>query len=291
MIYLDHFGLDESPFGITPDTGFIYASPAHQEALATVQLAVRSGEGFVKVTGEVGTGKTLLCRALLLAFQATPETVTAYVPNPRLTPREMLRVLATELGLSFNRRSASRDIYEIVETGLMQLAQAGRNVVLCIDEAQAMPIETLESLRLLSNIETGKRKLLQVVLFGQPELDAVLSLPECRSLASRIAFSARLLPLSDGDFRHYLQHRLRIAGWRGPDVFTPLARWLLRWASGGVPRRANILAHKGLMLAYGDGVHRVGLGHAWAAARDGRLRPPAHAANAPASAMTFGAQR
>ena len=269
-MYLEHFGLSENPFGITPDTGFLFAASAHQDALATVLLAVRSGEGFVKVTGEVGTGKTLLCRALLASLQQ--DSVTAYVPNPRLTPREMLRTLAEELALKINRRSASYDFYESVERALFEFAEQGRPVVLCIDEAQALPIETMESLRLLSNIETGKRKLLQIVLFGQPELDAVLALPECRSLASRIAFSAHLAPLSGAEFQDYLQHRLVVAGWRGPQVFSPMARWLMRRASGGVPRRANILAHKGLMLAFGNGVHRVCLRHAWAAARDSRLR-------------------
>lgn len=272
-MYLDHFGLNEAPFGITPDTGFTYAAPSHNEGLATLLLALRSGEGFVKVTGEVGTGKTLLCRTLLDALQA--EAVTAYVPNPKLTPREMLRVLAGELDLRFNRRSASRDIYEVVEAALVALAEQGRPVVLCIDEAQAMPVETLEALRLLSNIETEKRKLLQIVMFGQPELDTLLLAPECRSLVSRIAFSARLGPLSRTDFSHYLRHRLLVAGWRGPDVFSPVARAALWWGSGGVPRRANIVAHKGLMLAFGEGLHRVGLRHAIGALRDGRLQRPA----------------
>ena len=213
-MYLDHFGLKETPFGITPDTGFLFGASAHQDALATVLLAVRGGEGFVKVTGEVGTGKTLLCRALLHALQ--DDGVTAYIPNPRLTPREMLRTLADELALGVHRKSASHDIYESVERALIEFAEQGKAVVLCVDEAQAMPIETLEALRLLSNLETGKRKLLQIVLFGQPELDAVLALPECRSLASRIAFSAHLGPLGGDEFRHYLQHRLVVAGWRGP---------------------------------------------------------------------------
>ncbi len=268
-MYLDHFGLKETPFGITPDTGFLFGASAHQDALTTVGLAVRGGEGFVKVTGEVGTGKTLLCRALLHTLQA--DCVTAYIPNPRLTPREMLRTLADELALGVHRKSASHDFYESVERALLGFAEQGKPVVLCVDEAQAMPVETLEALRLLSNLETGKRKLLQIVLFGQPELDGVLALPECRSLASRIAFSARLAPLSAAEMQRYLQHRLVVAGWRGPEVFTPLARWILRRASGGVPRRANILAHKGLMLAFGDGVHRVGWRHAWTAARDSRL--------------------
>jgi MSHA biogenesis protein MshM len=279
-MYLDHFGLKEMPFGITPDTSFTYAAPAHNEALATLLLALKSGEGFVKVTGEVGTGKTLLCRTLLDALQGEA-VVTAYVPNPKLSAREMLRVLASELSLRFNKRSASRDIYEVVEAALVSLAQQGQRVVLCIDEAQAMPVETLEALRLLSNIETEKRKLLQIVMFGQSELDAVLLAPECRSLASRIAFSATLAPLPQSDFASYLRHRMAVAGWRGPDVFTPLARWLLWWGTRGVPRRANVVAHKSLMLAFGDGLHRVGWRHALSALRDGRLRAPAFTARVP----------
>ena len=284
-LYLDHFGLTEAPFGLTPDTGFLFGASVHQDALATLALAVRGGEGFVKLTGEVGTGKTLLCRALLQSLQ--DDCVTAYIPNPRLTPREMLRTLADELALGLHARAASHTFHQAIERALLAFGEQGRRVVLCIDEAQAMPVETLEAVRLLSNIETGKAKLLQIVLFGQPELDAVLARPECRSLASRIAFSARLAPLGAVECRHYLQHRLRVAGWRGPDVFSAPARWLMRRASGGVPRRLNVLAHKGLMLAFGDGVHRVGLRHALAAVRDSRLQVP-HAPAAPA--WSFGAR-
>lgn len=268
-MYLDHFGLKEAPFGITPDTDFTYAAPAHRSALATLLLALRSGEGFVKVTGEVGTGKTLLCRTLLDTLR--DEAVTAYVPNPRLTPREMLHVLAGELDLRVNRRCPSRDLYVSLEAALVAFARQQRPVVLCIDEAQAMPVATLEALRLLSNIETGKRKLLQIVMFAQPELDATLAGASCRSMASRITFAAVLGPMGRGDFERYLRHRLAVAGWRGPDPFTFLARRMLWWACRGVPRRANILAHKCLMLAYGEGGHRVGLRHAWYALRDSRL--------------------
>jgi MSHA biogenesis protein MshM len=280
-MYLDHFGLHEAPFAITPDPAFVYAASAHQDALATLLLALRGGEGFVKVTGEVGTGKTLLCRTLLDALARERATVTAYVPQPLLTPREMLRALAGELGLRPSRRGAAHELHGALEAELMAQADQGRSVVLCIDEAQALPLETLEALRLLSNLETGKRKLLQIVLFGQPELDALLALPACRSLASRIGFCAALAPLSRADFAHYLQHRLAVAGWRGPLVFGAPARALLYRASGGVPRRANVLAHKALLLAYGQGMHRVGLRHAWAALRDGRLRPPRAAPSSP----------
>jgi MSHA biogenesis protein MshM len=271
-MYLDHFGLRELPFGLTPDTGFRFDGSAHQQALTTLRLALESGEGFVKVTGEVGTGKTLLCRTLLQALGAQTDdpSVTAYVPNPLLTPRELLRHLAAELELRCHRRSASRDFFEAVEAALIAHAEAGRRVVLCIDEAQAMPVATLEALRLLSNIETGKRKLLQVALFGQPELDVVLARPECRSLQSRIAFSAHLGPLDAAELRHYLAHRMVIAGWRGPEVFGFVARWALLQASGGVPRRINVLAHKALMLAYGEGRRRAGLRDVIAAWRDGR---------------------
>jgi MSHA biogenesis protein MshM len=274
MQLLDHFGLRESAFSLTPDTAFVYGTPAHQDALATLLVALRGGEGFVKVTGEVGTGKTLLCRTLLDALARDPQVVTAYVPQPLLQPREMLRAVAGELQMRCARRAGAHEMHAGIEAGLLALAEAGRTVVLCIDEAQALPRDTLEALRLLSNLETGKRKLLQIVLFGQPELDHLLAEPACRSLASRIGFSAALAPLARSDFARYLQHRMTVAGWRGPAVFGAAATWLLHRASRGVPRRANVLAHKALMLAYGDGVHRVGWRHALAAARDSRLPAP-----------------
>ncbi len=274
-LYLQHFGLHEAPFSITPDTDFAFDVPAQQDALATVVVALRSGEGFVKVTGEVGTGKTLLARRLLQLLSG--EMVTAYVPNPALAPRQMLQHLARELSLRVPARHSAPQIHAQIEAALLAHAEAGRRVVLCIDEAQATPLQTLETLRLLSNLETGKRKLLQMVLLGQPELDALLALPPCRSLASRIAFATRLAALPRAQLRHYLQHRMVVAGWRGAPVFSAGAAWLLARASRGVPRIVNIVAHKALMLAFADGVHRVGLRHAWAAARDGRpprLRTP-----------------
>lgn len=267
-MYLDHFGLREYPFAITPDTGFAYRGRPHQAALNTVRLALDSGEGFVKVTGEVGTGKTLLCRQLLASFDDAVVT-SAYLLHPRLTPCGLLRAIGDELGLKRQRGLDEHGLVQRLEAELLRQADAGRQVVLCVDEAQALGLECMEVLRLLSNLETGKRKLVQVVLFGQPELDEQLATHPLRSLASRIAFSARLHGLPRDDFDDYLQHRLQVAGWRGAPVFGRSACGLLWRASRGVPRRANILAHKSLMLAYGRGVHRVGWRDAWSAISDG----------------------
>jgi MSHA biogenesis protein MshM len=273
-MYLDHFGLREAPFGLTPDTDYVFRGRPHQAAINTVLVALQSHEGFVKVTGEVGTGKTLLCRHLLASLPR--EVVSAYVLNPRLSAPELLRAIGRELSLELPAQADEHTLCRQLEAELMHLAAEGRRVVLCIDEAQALPVDSLEALRLLSNLETGKRKLIQIVLFGQPELDDTLRTHRIRSLASRIAFSACLSGLTRDDLADYLHHRLTVAGWRGPHVFGTAATWLLHHASGGVPRVANILAHKSLLMAYGHGVHRVGLRQAWAAVRDEggyRLKP------------------
>lgn len=216
-MYLHHFGLTELPFSITPDTSFIYSLQMHQEALNTLLLALNGGEGFVKISGEVGTGKTLLCRRLLQTLDAS--WVTAYLPNPNLDANTLFRALAEELGV---RDAADLDQYHLlrrINLALLDFARAKKRVVVCIDEAQAMPIETLEALRLLSNFETEKRKLLQIVLFGQPELDEKLHRPEVRQLLQRIAFHYRLGGLKKSELAYYLAHRLRVAGFRGETLF------------------------------------------------------------------------
>lgn len=265
-MYLDHFGLTELPFGITPDTSFTVVTRSHQEALNTLLVALNSGEGFIKITGEVGTGKTLLCRRLL---QALPEgAISAYLPNPYLAPRTLLLALAEELGVAVSADSDDYHVLKSVNQAMLMHAAVGRRVVVCIDEAQAMPLETLESLRLLSNLETEKRKLLQIVLFGQPELDRKLAEPSVRQLLQRIAFHYRLHGLSREEVAKYLAHRLRVAGYRGEDVFGPRAVRCLHRASRGTPRLLNILAHKALLSVYGEGKHVVGAGHVRQAAGD-----------------------
>lgn len=265
-MYLDHFGLTELPFGITPDTSFTVLTRSHQEALNTLLVALNSGEGFIKITGEVGTGKSLLCRRLL---QALPDnSISAYLPNPYLAPRTLLLALAEELSVAVDPESDDYHLLKSVNNALLAHAVAERRVVVCIDEAQAMPLETLESLRLLSNLETEKRKLLQIVLFGQPELDRKLAEPSVRQLLQRIAFHYRLTGLAREEVANYLAHRLRVAGYRGEDVFGQQAVRCLHRASRGTPRLLNILAHKSLLAVFGEGKHAVRAGHVRQAAAD-----------------------
>lgn len=252
-MYERYYGLRELPFGITPDTGYYFAHTKHQEALNTLLAAVRMGEGFLKVTGEVGTGKTLLCRKFLAVLAADPRFTTAYIPNPYLEPMALIEAIAAELSLPVTPGQGQHVLLTNLTERLVQNYAEGRRVVLCLDEAQAMPAETLESLRLISNLETEKCKLIQIVLFGQPELDERLQERSVRQLRQRIAFSCRLAPLSLADTEDYLRHRLHIAGYGGPTLFGKRAVRILYRASHGVPRLANILAHKALMAAYGEG--------------------------------------
>jgi len=265
-MYAAHFGLREAPFGITPDTSYFFGSPRSQEALNTLLVAARNGEGFIKITGEVGTGKTLLCRK----FMATlgEGFVTAYIPNPLLEARTLMLALADELEIALDKDVDQHRLLKAIMDRLLALAGQGKRVLLCLDEAQAIPVESLEALRLLTNLETEKRKLLQIVLFGQPELNRKLALESIRQLAQRITFHYHLGPLSRDDLDFYVAHRLRVAGFAGARLFSSGAIARLYKASGGVPRLVNILAHKSLMLCYGEGGHSVSRAHVIAAARD-----------------------
>jgi MSHA biogenesis protein MshM len=265
-MYKAHFGLRELPFGITPDTSFFFACSNYQEALNTLLIAARNGEGFIKITGEVGVGKTLLCRK----FMSTLDSgfVTAYIPNPLLEPRTLMLALADELETPQQKDVDQHQLLKAINHRLLVLAREGKRVVLCLDEAQAMPIETLEALRLLTNLETEKRKLLQIVMFGQPELDRKLQQEAIRQLNQRISFHYHLGPLTKDDMDFYVSHRLRVAGYAGSRLFDRGAVKALHAASGGVPRLANILAHKALMLTYGEGRQEVNARHIKAAVND-----------------------
>lgn len=269
--YAKHFGLNDPPFGITPDTSFFFSFGSHLEAFNTLLVAAKSGEGFIKITGEVGTGKTLLCRQFLKTLGE--EFVTAYIPNPFLEPRTLLLAIADDLGVPQKKSVDEHAVLKAINTRLLEYAQTGKKVLLCIDEAQALPIETLEAIRLLSNLETEKRKLLQIVLFGQPELDRRLARQEIRQLAQRISFHYRLRPLSWDESSFYIHHRLRVAGFSQLRLFTRAAMLVLWMGSGGIPRMLNILANKAMMLAFGEGKHLVGFGHVWAAIQDTEATP------------------
>lgn len=271
-MYLEFFGLAERPFGITPDTGFIYSAAAHQEALNTLLIGLASGEGFIKITGEVGTGKTLLCRRFLASLGE--QYVSVYIPNPSLAPLALLQAVAQELELEPGAGAAEQvgsnqfALIKHINTRLLELTQQGYTVVCCVDEAQAAPLESLEALRLLSNLETEKSKLIHLVLFGQPELNTHLSDPSVRQLLQRIAFHYHLSGLRFEEFEHYLQHRLQVAGYQGPPLFARNAARQLFRDSQGVPRLVNILANKALLAAYGQGQRHVSLAHVRAAVRD-----------------------
>jgi MSHA biogenesis protein MshM len=265
-MYLTHFGLKVPPFSITPDTSFYFASPNYKVGLNTLLFAILSGEGFIKITGEVGTGKTLLCRKLMRSLNANFKV--AYVPNPYLEPKSLLMVLAQELGIVLPAESTQHSLLNALTHSLLEFARNNIKVVVCLDEVQAMPIETLEALRLLSNLETEKRKLLQVVIFGQPELEAKLNHASIRQLKQRITFEYRLSRLTRDETQFYLNHRLAIAGHAGGRMFTGAALALLYLKSKGTPRLINILAHKALLATYGKGKQQVGLKEMYAAISD-----------------------
>ena len=271
MLYVSHFGLREAPFGITPDTSFFYACRSIQEALNTLLIAVSGGEGFIKLTGEVGTGKTLLCRKFLASLDDS--FVSAYIPNPDLEPKTLLLALAEELGVRISPTLDQHHLMKTLYLALLDFARQRKRVVVCLDETQAMPLETLETLRLLTNLETEKRKLLQVVLFGQPELDEKLAHESVRQLRQRITFQHRLGALSREETEAYLRHRLAVAGYNGEPLFTAAAARAVHRASRGVPRLVNILANKSMMLAYGHGARRVKWSHVRSAVED---TPSAH---------------
>ncbi|OGT16463.1 MAG: AAA family ATPase [Gallionellales bacterium RIFOXYB12_FULL_54_9] len=286
-MYLNHFGLQEAPFGLTPDTSFFFACSSYQEALNTLLVAARNGEGFIKITGEVGNGKTMLCRKFLATLNhgtqsTTPigtqdlstdavsgqRFITAYIPNPYLEPRSLLLALADEFRVPLEKDSDQHMLLKGLTKALLDCASQGQRALVCLDEAQALPLPTLEVLRLLTNLETEKRKLLQVVLFGQPELNDHLAQHSIRQLRQRISFQYELKGLLPDELERYLRHRLRVAGYSGDTLFNKGAVAKLHRITRGTPRLVNIIAHKSLMLAFGAGSQYVTAKYIAAAAAD-----------------------
>jgi len=286
-MYLSHFGLREVPFSLTPDTSFFFACTNYQEGLNTLLVAARNGEGFIKITGEVGNGKTLLCRKFLATLnqgrQATTligtqdeqteaksglHFVTAYLPNPYLEPRSLLMALADEFRIDLEGNVDQHQLLKEITRALLNFAREGKRVLVCLDEAQAMPLESMEVLRLLTNLETEKRKLLQVVLFGQPELNDHLRHHSVRQLRQRISFQYELKGLRADELERYLRHRLAVAGYAGDTLFNKYAVAKLHRITRGTPRLINIVAHKALMLAFAEGRQQITGKHISLAATD-----------------------
>lgn len=264
-MYLDHFGLDEAPFKITPHTEFFYQGASRGAILEGLLYAILNGEGLIKIVGEVGAGKTMLSR---VTIERLPDNVQSIlITTPSIDPDEMLLTIAEELGLNTSGQRHT-NIVRTLQECLIEKYAKGMQVVVFIDEAHAMPRETLEEIRLLSNLESSRNKLLQIVILGQPELDELLARPEMRQLRERVTHSFNLQPLNEDDIRQYLAFRMRAAGYKGPDVFTPIAvKWLAR-ASQGLTRRVNILADKALLAAFADNTHGITAAHIKAAIKD-----------------------
>ncbi len=265
-MYLQHFGLDRPPFKITPDTSLFFEGSKRGAALDALAYAISSGEGIIKVVGEVGSGKTMLCRMLEVRLGDSIELV--YIANPSLSPDNILHVIAHELGLPVDSSTGKLDVMQQLQQYLLRKHSENKPVVVFVEEAQSMPVETLEEIRLLSNLETDDSKLLQMVLFGQPELDDKLAQPHIRQLKERITHSFYLEPFAPQDTLEYLNFRMRAVGYKGPDLFNAKTAHAIKKASNGLTRRINILADKALMSAFSQGSHEVTVRHVRTAAID-----------------------
>ena len=265
-MYLEHYGLTEAPFRITPHTDFFFSGANRGATLEALLYAITHDEGIVKISGEVGSGKTMLCRVLM---ERLPEhVVIIYLANPSLSREDILYALADELGIAIPENSRASTVMRALQEDLVGLYAEGKQVVVLIDEAHAMPMETLEEIRLLSNLESNRHKLLQLVLFGQPEINGTLARSDMRQLRERITHNFNLEPLVREDIAQYLDFRMRAASYRGPNVFAPPALKLIAKASQGLTRRINILADKALLASFASGSHQVGAKEAKAAIKD-----------------------
>jgi type II secretory pathway predicted ATPase ExeA/septal ring-binding cell division protein DamX len=268
-MYNEHFGLERSPFRITPDTKLFYPGGHRGEILEALIYAVTSGEGIVKVVGEVGSGKTMLCR--MLEERLADRVDIVYLANPSLSAEETLHAIAMEMKLDVDSTANRLQVMHALQERLLEKHAGNRQVVVFVEEAQSMPIATLEEIRLLSNLETNRDKLLQIVLFGQPELDANLSQPEIRQLNERITHSFYLQAFTPEQMREYVNFRMRAVGYRGPDIFRGGAYRRMAKASEGLTRRINILADKALLAAFAEDTFDVGKRHVSIAINDSQF--------------------
>ncbi len=265
-MYYSHFGLNQAPFKITPNTEFFFAGGNRGPILEALIYAITHGEGIIKVTGEVGSGKTMLCQ--MLPTRLPPHVETVYIANPSVPPDEILRAIAIELQLTLDRSAPRLEVIQALQEFLLKRYSQGKRVVVFVEESQSMPLATLEEIRLLSNLETRSDKLLQLVLFGQPELDETLRQPQLRAFRERITHSFRLDPLGAGEIREYLMFRVRTAGYRGPDLFSDVVVKQIARASLGLTRRINLIADKALLAAFSENTHTVRPKHVEEAVRD-----------------------
>ena len=269
-MYTAFYGLSEKPFSLTPDPRYLFLAGSHREALAHVLYGVEQGEGFIAVTGEVGTGKTTLCWTLLQRLG--PETEVAFVFNPMLSGEELLRSISAEFDLSTEGLGRA-ELSDQLNRFLLDQRRAGHRVLLIVDEAQNLSRQTLEEIRLLSNLETSTSKLIQILLFGQPELDAKLESRELRQLRQRISVRWGLSSLNPAETREYVRHRLRVASGGESDFFTDRALREVHRLSGGVPRLVNLICDRALLAGFAAGARRIGPDLVRKAARE-VLGPP-----------------
>lgn len=265
-MYYAHFGLTQPPFKITPNTEFFFPGGNRGAILDALLYAISNGEGIIKVSGEVGSGKTMLCRMLQTCLPQQIESV--YLANPSVSPDEIMHAIAFELQLPIGGNMPRIKVMQELHNYLLERHVQKRQVVIFVEESQSMPLATLEEIRLLSNLETGSHKLLQIVLFGQPELDEILRQPQIRQLRERITYSFSLTPLNAQQIKEYLMFRMRAAGYRGPDLFSPGVVHMITKASEGLTRRVNLLADKALLAAFADNTHTIKPKHIKAAIQD-----------------------
>jgi len=249
-VYLDYYGLTEPPFDITPNPRFLFYSARHREAFNHLLYGIRERKGFVQLTGEVGAGKTTLCRAMLEQLSSmNGHYATALILNPVMSSEELVKGIAIEYGLPVHGLDRL-DTLAVINQFLLQQVERGKETVLIVDEAQDLTNELLEQVRLLSNLETDNRKLLQIVLMGQPELRDRLNHPSMRQLRQRITVRYHLPPLNRCEVNQYIQHRLEIAGAKGIPYFTQPALWRVYNYSQGIPRLLNAICDKALLAGF-----------------------------------------